>query len=253
MRILTKLIKRGRILLPPDKYKNRIGGVELFEQMGKATLDGFITKYGLKKSDSVLDIGCGCGRVAIPLTRYLNSNASYEGQDIDNNLIKWCKGNIMPIFPNFNFTHANVYSSVYNPNGKTLSSSYKFKFHDCTFDFVFLISVFTHMLPHDIDNYISEISRVLKKGKGCCISYFLINGNSLKSVKEKKSTPEFTNDYDIYWLNSLDDPEYAVAYDENFIRKLYKKYNLEISEPINFTNWSNGQQGAQDIIFAIKK
>ena len=252
MRIFTKIIKRERTLSPPDKYKNRIGGAKLFEQVGKATLNAFVTKFGLKESDSVLDIGCGCGRVAIPLTKYLNSNASYEGLDNNLKLIKWCKNNITPIFPNFNFTHARVYSSIYNPNGKTLSSNYKFKFHDCAFDFVYLISVFTHMLPHDMDNYISEISRVLKKGGSCYISYFLINDNSLKSVKAKKSIPKFSHDYDIYWLNNLDNPEFAIAYDENFIRKLYKKYNLEIVNPIYYENWPSGL-GGQDTIFAIKK
>ncbi len=55
-----------------------------------------------------------------------------------------------------------------------------------------------------------------------------------------------------YWLNNLVDPESAIAYNEGFTRKLYKKYNLEINEPIDFTNWSNGEL-SQDIIFAIKK
>lgn len=244
------MYKKG--ISPPNKFKNKIGGAAQFEQIGYALLNTLIKKCDLKKSDSILDVGCGCGRVAIPLTKYLNSNAYYEGMDNNLDLIKWCRKNITPIFPNFNFTHVNAYSSVYNPRGKFLSSSYKFKFQDGTFDFVYLISVFTHMLPHDMDNYMSEISRVLKKGGRCYISYFLINDNSLESVKTKKSFIKFSHDYDIYWLNNLDNPESAIAYDENFIRKLYKKHKLEITGPINFANWPKGLRG-QDTIFAIKK
>jgi len=45
-----------------------------------------------------------------------------------------------------------------------------------------------------------------------------MNKNSLKSVKAKKSTPEFLHDYDLYWLSNLVNPENAIAYNENFIK-----------------------------------
>ena len=40
-----------------------------------------LERHGLKPEHRVLDIGCGVGRVALPLTRYLTSG-TYDGFDI---------------------------------------------------------------------------------------------------------------------------------------------------------------------------
>ena len=52
---------------------------------------------------------------------------------------------------------------------------------DNSFDLVFLTSVFTHMFAGDVENYLSEISRVLKPGGKCLITWFLLDEVSRKS------------------------------------------------------------------------
>ena len=68
-----------------------------------------------------------------------------------------------------------MFSSHYNPTGHYLNSEYRLPFPDGDFGVVFLCSVFTHMLPDGVANYIREISRVLKRGGRCVSSFFLLN------------------------------------------------------------------------------
>ena len=49
--------------------------------------------------NSVLDVGCGIGRMAIPLARYLNTDGKYEGFDIIPENIAWCQRAITPRYP----------------------------------------------------------------------------------------------------------------------------------------------------------
>jgi len=60
---------------------------------------------------------------------------------------------------------------------------------------------------------------------------------------------------DGYTTVNKTDPERAIAYDENVIRNFYKKYNLELIEPIHYGRWSSREDGlsAQDIIISVKK
>ena len=53
-------------------------------------LKQFIDLGGLKPEHRVLDIGSGIGRVAIPLTEYLNEKGSYEGFDVVELGVNWC-------------------------------------------------------------------------------------------------------------------------------------------------------------------
>jgi len=45
--------------------------------------------------------------------------------------------------------------------GTVAASEFVFPFADASFDFVSLASVFTHMLPVDLEHYAGQIARVL--------------------------------------------------------------------------------------------
>src|SRR3954454_3335822 len=68
-------------------------------------------------------------------------------------------------------------------------SEYVFPYPNATFDFVFLTSVFTHMLPTDMEHYVSEIVRVLKpNGRSLC-TFLLLNDESMRFMNAGFSTP----------------------------------------------------------------
>ncbi len=70
-----------------------------FRATGEEFLTYFIEIGGLRPSDRVLDVGCGVGRMAVPLTRYLSPEGRYEGFDVMANAVEWCQRHITPRFP----------------------------------------------------------------------------------------------------------------------------------------------------------
>ena len=156
-----------------------------FEAVGKLLLGHFVDEGGLKLTDKVLDVGCGMGRAALPMVDFLDAKAggSYDGFDIVWKGIEWCQKKYRQ-YSNFKFIHADVYNLHYNPSGRNKSSQYRFPYPDNAFDFVLLTSVFTHMMPEDVENYLSEIARVMKPNGTCFITYFIMTdeGNKTSTV-----------------------------------------------------------------------
>jgi ubiquinone/menaquinone biosynthesis C-methylase UbiE len=244
------LIKKKGDMQPPRSLITVGDGN--FKQIGQEYLGHFINIGGLQPHEQVLEIGCGIARMAIPLTTYLNETGSYDGFDIARAEIKWCKNKITTQFANFNFHHIDVYNDQTNPKGKFQASSYQFPLDAGQYDFVFLTSVFTHMLINDIENYLKEISRVLKNGGRSLASYFLLNSKALSLLKTKGS--RFKHPYGSSLVIDPKLPEASIAHEEKTIRALYQKFNLQILEPIRYGSWSGRDEflSSQDIIVAEK-
>lgn len=226
-----------------------------FIKTGEEFFNYFKEIGGLKSNDKVLDIGCGIGRMSLPLTKYLFQGGEYYGFDIVKKGIDWCNNNISTSYPNFHFEHVDIYNKMYNPNGTIQSSEFKFPYDNEKFDFAFLTSVFTHMFRKDIEQYMKEISRVLKKGGRCLVTFFLINDISRALIKKGVSTKEF-----IYQIDensfSIDEkiPESAFSFNEKYIMELFKSNSLSIQEPIYYGSWCGRKKfkSYQDIILAEK-
>src|SRR2546425_460600 len=56
----------------------------------------------------VFDFGCGCGRVARQLIQQRPQPDRYVGVDLHRGMIEWCKANLAPHAPGFEFHHHNV-------------------------------------------------------------------------------------------------------------------------------------------------
>jgi len=239
--------------LPPRGI--RFVGNGDFIKTGNEFVEYFINKAGLKPEHHVLDLGCGIGRMAIPLTKYLNKEGSFEGFDIAEKGIEWCQKNITPKYPNFRFQVADLYNKLYHPKGKYLDTEYKFPYKNNAFDFVYLTSVFTHMLSGGVENYMSEISRVLKPSGRCLITFFILNEESEQLIKEEKSVFSFKNDHGIYRVQNAEVPEDAIAYQEDYLRNLFSKNSIRIKEPVHFGAWCGRSNylSFQDIVIAEKQ
>jgi len=63
------------------------------------------------------------------------------------------------------------------------------------------------MLPPDMENYLREITRVLKPGGRCLITNFLLNAASLKLIEEHASTIDFKGELDECREGNMEVPE----------------------------------------------
>lgn len=191
--------------------------------------------------------------MAVPLTRFLDGRGGYEGFDISRTGVEWCNQNIHKRYKNFHFHHADIYNLFYNPNGKIAGHEYSFPFPDGRFDFVFLTSVFTHLLEDDVERYIAEIRRVLKPGARGLITFFLINDESLRlnvgggDVKLVKYQRHM-------YVQDPQVPEAVTGYEEAWVRSQLSRNGISIEEPIHYGNWCGREQHVsyQDIIIVTK-
>jgi ubiquinone/menaquinone biosynthesis C-methylase UbiE len=222
-------------MVPPADM-NFVGAGD-FKEIGENFLRHFIRVGGLQKEDRILDVGCGIGRMAIPLTQYLDRTASYEGFDIVANGIEWCEEQITSRYPNFRFHLVSVKNNMYQPNGNINAYDYRFPYEDESFDFVFLTSVFTHMRPADMENYLSEVSRVLKTRKNCFNTHFLINEQARTLLNAGACPRKLGRSSSGYHSVDPENPETAIAYEENYVRACYRKNGLRIIEPIRYGYW----------------
>lgn len=245
---------KGRDSMVPPRSMIFVGGGG-FEQTGQEFKKYFIELANLQPDARVLDVGCGIGRMAVPLTAYLSAKGEYWGFDIVKRGIVWCQKRISSRFGNFHFLHSDIYNKQYNKSGSVLAHDFKFSFDDEYFDFIFLTSVFTHMLPEDVEHYTGEISRVLKTGGKCLITFFLLNEESEDLIRAGRSTVDFRYRINGCLTNNKENPEDAIAYNEKFIGKLFESHGLKINPPIHYGSWCNRGTflSYQDIVVASKE
>jgi ubiquinone/menaquinone biosynthesis C-methylase UbiE len=215
-----------------------------------------IPRVQLLPSAAVLDLGCGNGSIARVLTRFLSPAGRYDGLDINATTVAWLQEHYQS-YPNFRFTHANVYNKAYNPGGKMSAGAYRFPFEDSMFDLVLLKSVFTHMLPVDVRTYMREISRVLRQGGRSMITYFLLNDESRGYIERGLDTLALRFEYmsdPLCRVANPELPEAVVAHDEGRIRKYYAEVGCSVVEVV-FGNWCGRTSllGLQDLVIAIKE
>jgi SAM-dependent methyltransferase len=137
---------------PPGRLIEAVAAVPLvtwFYGLGKSgaeSITAVLRQHGLDIAsfERILDFGCGCGRVIrhwSPLTR-----TDVHGTDYNVDLIDWCRANL-------GFAHFGV-------NQLTPPLTYA----DNSFDFVYALSVFTHLAEDTQQAWMRELGRVLKPG-----------------------------------------------------------------------------------------
>jgi len=243
----------GNLRIPPNAEK-MVGGGD-FHQVGNEFKRHFIELAGLMPCHFILDVGSGIGRMALPLTMYLNSQGEYHGIDIVSKGVRWCNRNISSRYANFHFHHIDVKNGHYSKKGSVRAEDFVFPFKDCYFDHVVLISVFTHMLPKEVDNYFLEIARVLKPGGRCFCTAFLLNDESRQLVDGGASTQKFRLGSHETAVVFDKDPEASIAYDERHFIRAAQNCGLELLSPVHYGSWCGRTSflSYQDILIFERK
>jgi ubiquinone/menaquinone biosynthesis C-methylase UbiE len=195
MRLLCKYVSfyekyvssKGVVNLPPPSLRYKVLNspeASVFLSTGKRNSEAITDT--LKKAsldidsfENVLDFGCGCGRT---LRWFSNLKPKFYGTDVDPQAIEWCKNNLK--FASFD----------------TNGSLPPLKYDDRMFDFIYVLSVFTHIDEDFQFKWINELNRVLKEGGIILVTFHGVGSYSdllpeeLNDLKKKGFVYRITND-----------------------------------------------------------
>ncbi len=236
--------------LSPPRALAFVGGGD-FERTGQEYLRYFTDLGGLEPRHDVLDVGCGIGRMAVPLLTYLEGG-SYAGFDVGREMIRWCQKRISTRREDFRFTWAPVYNRKYNPFGSVSGADYRFPYPDGSFDFVFATSLFTHLMLADAAHYLSEVKRVLRPGGRCLLTFFVLTPEALAEIEAGRVSLDFRDPIEGGRTIDPREPEAATAFEVPALEGMFDDAGLELDRPIRYGRWANAPDGlaGQDILLA---
>lgn len=251
--ILRKITLANRFIPVPPDNRNFVGGNAAdFLSSGWAQLHA-LRQFGMKPSHSVLDLGCGIGRLATILTQYLDSSGYYFGVDINLGGIAWCHENIHQRYDNFNFVVVNAKNDHYRHPHEY--GRQEFANADVpipakrTFDFVAAYSLFTHLQWEDTKRYFDLVSAVMKPGAVFLGSWFLIDDEARAAIVEGKALFSFdlNNSGPVHLLSESGNYSNAIACEEGPLIELAALHGLEVVE-VNKFPWRAGKFGPDRVV-----
>jgi SAM-dependent methyltransferase len=174
------------------------------------------TLAGLTPSSHVLDVGCGAGALALALDERLGGEGRYRGFDVDRPVIAWAQRHLSG--KRFEFRHHDYWNATYNPHGDRFAA---WPADDGWADIVVLKSIFTHLLPEDVEFYLAETSRVLASDGTALINAFTFE--DLDDAERRR----FPLDGGGYRYAREGSPESAIAYRRSWLLDRFRSVGLE--------------------------
>ncbi len=225
------------------------GDIDFYES-GAPMVDALVGRAGLTPTSTILDIGCGSGRFAWPLTTFLASEGGYIGFDVSKPALGFARKLTTARRPDFVFHHADLFSAEYNPRGAIRASDYDFPCEDGWADVIVASSVFTHLLEADAAHFLKEIARCLKPGGRADISAYLVDEEIRKRMENSEAMLIMQRYEGPVWAGDMATPEAATGYDEDAFLAMIADAGLTLAQPIIKGGWSHppGVAYTQDML-----
>lgn len=171
--------------------------------------------------ESVFDFGCGCGRIARQLIQQRPRPKRYVGIDLHRGMIRWCRQNLAPRAPGFEFHHHDVFNYHLNP-GSSKPRMLPFPVAHDSASLVNAYSVFTHLTEDQAPYYLNEAARVLGKAGVFHSTWFLF---------DKREFPALQEGFNALYLSYVD-PSAAVFFDRDWVRACARAAGLVVTTAI---------------------
>jgi SAM-dependent methyltransferase len=239
--------------LPPENLRFMNEDDEKYRRVGDELVDDLRTQAGLTERSVVIDVGSGYGRVAHALIRQ-GFQGRYRGFDILPRHIAWCIENLTR--DNIKFSHLDIKNDRYNPKGELDARSVNLGLGKGSVDVVLATSVFTHMWPDEITNYLAQISRALRSGGRAYLTFFLLNDSwkALDAAGKAKAypLPHFSPEGNYRYMNP-ENPLHVIAFSEDWLADQFTVVGLDV-EQVCLGQWA-GRSDAQrwQDVFIVRK
>lgn len=215
-----------------------------------------LIKAGLQPDHSVLDLGCGIGRLALPLTQYLSEQGYYRGIDINLSGIAWAHENITQRYPRFEFVVLNARNAHYGARheyGQDDLGQSSLPVPDyLRFDMAAAMSLFTHLTWEELVWYFRKLNKLLKPGGVMVGTFFLMSERARASIRAGKCPIPF--DMDVpgpsYYGKDANGRFTAFAHDEGAFRDLLASCGLEICSDSWRSGWEETSTSADIIVLS---
>jgi cyclopropane fatty-acyl-phospholipid synthase-like methyltransferase len=178
--------------------------------------DRLKNEMDLAAESTILDIGCGAGRLPIGLLARQMPFSSYLGVDVDSNRIKWCNKNLKTKDSRLAFQFVNIKNDRYNPAGKDL---FDIGISGKKFDLIYLYSVFSHLMQGDVEKYLRIFRASLTDLGHCFVTMFV--ADNVPACTE--NPPDFGS---LKWQGRL----HCVLYNRENWESMVRHAGLEITK-----------------------
>lgn len=251
---LMQSVLKNRFMPSPDPNSVFVGDGD-YRAVGAEFLSHFVRKGGLRPDARVLDIGSGIGRMAVPLTQYLDpAKARYCGIDPVVSGVNWCRQNITSRYPNFEFRHIDIAHDLYNPKGTVNGLTLALPFADNSFDFVIMTSVVTHLPSDEVKTYLDQVFRVLARSGKLFMTAFVVDDVAARDRhgKRDKRLAFERHDSGPCWFVPELPPLAAVGFENGFLDRALAGAKLTL-ETKSLGHWRGIEADHyQDIFIATR-
>ncbi len=166
---------------------------------------GFLTNFGLASGDTIVDVGCGSGRLAASLTEQFGSEISYLGLDVVEDLLE----------------HART---VADPTYRfALNTELTIPAADESCDFIVYFSVVTHLLHEESFRYLRDATRALKPDGTLVVTF----------LESRRHWSIFERVVNIYELPDVKEP-LVMFIERSMLDVWVEKLGLEIEQIVSF-------------------
>ena len=201
--------------LSPLEFRHLVGPIEP-EAFDDPTVDAALRALPPAAFEFVFDYGCGCGRLARQLMRGGYAPRKYVGIDPHKGMIDWCRSNITPHAPAFEFRHHDVFQEFMNPDGALDRAP--LPAGDGAVTLLLAWSVFTHLLQAEAEFYLREIARVLCPSGVAITTWFLF---------DKRGFPMMQDFQNALYISDFD-PTNAVIFDTHWFDRALTAAGLHV-------------------------
>lgn len=221
-------------IFPPDylMYESFQINYESYYNSGKSAAQWLVSvagKYMVLDSSKILDWGCGPARIIRHFPEIVPNDCELYGTDYNKNSIDWNKKNVKGV--------------EFNLNGLKAELPYVDNF----FDFIYGISIFTHLSEQLHYDWKNELDRVLKKDGILLLS---LQGNLFKTLLTEQEIEDFDKGKLVVRGKVKEGHRtYSAFHPDDFVKKLFAGY--EVLEHID--SFDNNGRPEQDIWVLRKK